>query len=282
MEKINLIMTTPVEELAVGQKEFLNIHNTILYYGNNVCVNLYQMAKQLELMKDSKAYVTAGFETFESYAEDCLGLKRSQVYNYIKVANSYSNDFLINNSNVGITKLLVLSELEEPVVEKVVETIQVEDTTVSELKELVKSLKAEVKEHKQKQKDEKEKYKSQIEKLKEEIESLNEVKEQEQSDDPDSNDNSELLEKINNLEEQLQAKEKELITKKEELVKLESNSKSNVINANPELIKFKVGFNDLQRKITDLKTIIDTLDEESKIKCITALNTVLRGAIYEG
>ena len=94
MEKFNLISTTPVEELAVEQKQFINIHNNILYYGTNVCANLFQMAKQLEVMKDTKAYLVAGFESFESYAEDCLGLKRSQVYNYIKVANTYSNEFL--------------------------------------------------------------------------------------------------------------------------------------------------------------------------------------------
>ena len=282
MEQFNLIITKPVEELLEGQKEFLNIHNSIIYYGTNVCVNLYQMAKQLELMKESKAYKDAGFESFESYAEDCLGLKRSQVYNYIKVANSYSNEFLLNNSKIGVTKLLVLSELEEPVVEKIIETVEVEDTNVSELKEMVKSLKGEVDDHKQKLKDEKDKHKKQIEKLKNEIDVLKDLQEQEvESSKTVPVDNPELLQRIDSLQKELANKEKELIIKQEELVKMESNSKSNVINSNPDLIKFKVIYNDIQLKIRDLKNLIDGLDEESSLKCKNALNHVLRGAIYE-
>ena len=280
MEKFNLILNTPIEQLGVEQKQFLDIHNTIIYYGTNVCVNLYQMAKQLELMKESKFYLNAGFESFESYAEDCLGLKRSQVYNYIKVANSYSNEFLLNNSKIGVTKLLVLSELEEPVVEKVIETIQVEDNTVNELKELVKSLKSDVKVEKDKQKKEKEKYKSEIDKLKEEIKSLKNLSQV--LDVAEVPNNSDLDDRIKKLEEELTLKNKELLSKEQELEKLESNSKTSIINSNPDLVKFKVIYNDIQLKIRDLKNLIDTsFDEETRKKCIDALNHVLKGAIYE-
>lgn len=282
MEQFDLIINKTVEELSDSQKKFLSIHNSIINYGMGACINLYQMAKQLELMKESKAYLEAGFESFESYSEDALGLKRSQVYNYIKVASSYSNEFLLNNSKLGVTKLLVLSELEEPVVQKVIETVEVEDTNVSELKEMVKSLKGEIKEQTQKQKDEKEKYKKQIVKLKQEINDLKNLQEQEvESSESGLGDNTELLEKIDSLEKELSNKEKELISKQEELSKLESNSKSNIINANPNLIKFKLKFEELQLDLNSLKTLTDSLDDESKSKCINALNTVLRGAMYE-
>ena len=130
MEQFDLIINKTVEELSDSQKKFLSIHNSIINYGMGACINLYQMAKQLELMKESKAYLDAGFESFESYSEDALGIRRSQLYNYLKVASSYSNDFLLNNSKLGVTKLLVLSELGEPVVQKVIETVEVEDTIV--------------------------------------------------------------------------------------------------------------------------------------------------------
>ena len=149
MEKFNELVVTSVENLSSTEKEFLNIHNSIIYYGSNACLNMFEMAKRLELMKNSKAYLHAGFESFESYSEDCLGLKRSQVYNYIKIANSFSNDFLINNSKLGVTKLLVLSKLEEPVVEKVIETVEVENKSVNDLEKLVDKLKKDIKQLKE-------------------------------------------------------------------------------------------------------------------------------------
>lgn len=290
MEKMNLILTTPVDELTPSQKDFLNLHNSIIYYGNNACLNLYQMAKQLELMKDTCKYVNAGFETFEDYVETCLGLKRSQAYNYIKVANSYSNEFLINNSNIGITKLLVLSDLDEPTVEKVIETVEVDSVNVKELKALVSSLKKENKEIKEEHKTKLNNYEETIANLEREIDGLKDqltsIKTEEPSDDVidaecdeeveehEESANVELLERIEKLEE-------ELNLKKEELAKINSLNKSNTINANPNLIKFKLKYEEIQLTLKALTELINTLDDETKSKCIMALNTMLRGAIYE-
>lgn len=285
MEKFNEIITASVDYLTVGEKEFLNIHNSIIYYGSNVCMNLVQMSKQLNIMKDSERYLEAGFDTFENYVEDALGLKRSQVYNYLKVAKTYSNEFLLNNSNVGITKLLVLSELEEPVVEKVVETINVEDTKVNDLKELVKSLKKELNDKEAEYKtnlslkDSEIKIKNDtIEELEQDIElikrgdpvpaDINEI-----PDDPDTKDFV--------LENRIKELEEEIKNKDAELSKFNDLHKTNIINQNPELIKFKVKFTDLQEIIQDLKMTISMLDDDNKSKCKNALNAVLKGGIYE-
>lgn len=282
MEKFNEIITASVDYLTVGEKEFLNIHNSIIYYGSNVCMNLVQMSKQLNIMKDSERYLEAGFDTFENYVEDALGLKRSQVYNYLKVAKTYSNEFLLNNSNLGITKLLVLSELEEPVVEKVIETINVEDTKVNDLKELVKSLKKKLNDKEVEYKTNlslkdaeiklnKEKVKELQEKLDDheiDLYGINEI-----PDDPGYND-FDLEVRIKELEEEIKNKDAELS-------KINDLQKTNIINQNPELIKFKVKFTDLQEIIQDLKMTISMLDDDNKSKCKNALNAVLKGAIYE-
>lgn len=267
MEKINELVNLPEEEIGLERKNFLTIHNSILYYGNNVCFNLYQMAKRLEEMKNTKAYLSAGFETFEHYVEDALGIKRSQAYNYIKIANSYSNEFIINNSKIGVTKLLVLSDLEEPVVEKVIETVQVEDTKVTELKELVKKLKNENKDLK---KNNKELLQINQEHLKETSEETVE----------DSN-NEELVKKIKELEVEISNKNKEIKIKDNELINIKKESKSNIINSNPALIEFKVKFEELQVLLKTFNHIIVTLNEDEKNKCKKALNMVLRESMYE-
>lgn len=296
MEKFSLILNSSVDNLTTSEKEFLDIHNKILYYGVSAAHNLLQMSKQLELMKNNKNYLDAGFDSFESYCEDALGLKRSQAYNYIKVANSYSNDFLIKNNNIGITKLLILSNLDETVADKVVETIDVTDTKVTELQELVKSLKQELKDKEVEFKTNLTLKESEVKLKEEKISELNNLlldKEEnysEKNDIPD--DDIELRDRIKVLEEEIKNKEteskqkikelKEKIKDKEvELSKIESLNKSNVINQNPELIKFKVKFNDVKRIVEDMKVMIFNFDNEEKEKCKNALNALLRSLIYE-
>lgn len=298
MEKFNEIINTSYDVLDEGKKEFIKTHEKILFYGKNACENLYQMAKQLEYMKNTQLYLNAGFETFEDYTEGVLGLKRSQVYNYIKVANAYSDQFLIANSNLGITKLLVLAELEEPVVEKVIETVEVEDKSVSDLKALVDSLTKEKKDLEKENKKVSKDLKTQIKELKDELkqakEDLKNKSEGERlSIDDISNEKNDVVESVNEkriseLEIDLTNKlgriddlEKLLKEKETLLEEFKTNQKVNTINSNPELIKFKVKFEELQLNIKSLKDIINVLDDDSKSKCINAFNTVLRGALYE-
>ena len=91
-------------------------------------------------MRDSKLYKELGYQNFEDYCEQEVGIKHSQAYKFITVAENMSEDFFHSSGKIGITKLTLLAQLDEPTRAEIIENTDLENTTVRELKGRIKDL----------------------------------------------------------------------------------------------------------------------------------------------
>ncbi len=269
---INELVIKSDEELTDNQREFLKIHQEILMTGAVIGNSLVELASLLKQMKDNKLYLEAGFASFEDYSEQALGLKQRQAYNYIKILDSFDLDFLHSNAKIGVSKLTLLSSLSEEEKQEVIETNNLEEVSVSELKEQIKQLKQEKESELEKLKSEKDneivKFQNKIDKLKADLKSEKEKPVEkiiETVQDP------EQQKKIESLEMQLNMKEK-LIKQRDD--KLQELSASITISSSEELAKFKVLFENVQTEIRIMKNLINSIPAEKQDGCKKALKAI--------
>lgn len=273
MKKINELLVEN-KKLTVDEELFVSVHKSILRYGNEACQNMLSMSRELKMMHENKLFEVAGFNSFDEYVEDALGLKKSQAYNYIKIYNSYSEEFLLKNQNLGITKLLALTKLEdEEVVKRVVETVPVEDKKVSELNAIIESMSKEKKDLEKKSKDDIKILKDEVKKLKADLKAEKEKSkepvvetEEEQEDIP-----NEEIEKLNSTISEKELKIKQL---EAELIEVKKSSKTDLINSDPLLVEFKLFYNDTVKNINRMKVILNEINEDKKKGCINAIEYV--------
>lgn len=105
--------------------------------------SLYEVCTGLKEMRDGKLYKELGYQNFEDYTENEVGIKRRQAYTYIQIASGLSSDFVQSTAQIGTEKLALLAKLDEPTRETVQETVDVGSVTVKELKAQITALTAE-------------------------------------------------------------------------------------------------------------------------------------------
>ena len=105
--------------------------------------NLYDMCMAIKEMRDSKLYKELGYSSFENYTEKCLGMKHSQAYRYISIVEKIPADFFPSMGKIGMTKIQLLTALTDDQREEITQTVDLESTTVRELKEQIAALKEE-------------------------------------------------------------------------------------------------------------------------------------------
>lgn len=264
---INELMLKTESELTENQKEFLKIHQDIVIIGAGIGNALISLATKLKEMRDKKLYSEAGFESFEDYSEKALGLKRRQAYNYIKVLESFDDEFVHSNAQIGISKLTLLSSLSNEDKEKIVENNNLEETSVNKLKEQIQKLKDEkskVQEEMNKALEDKNKLNKKIDKLKEDLKTEKEKpveKVVETVQDP------ELLSKVELLENSIKLKERTINNLREKV-------SDNEIKNSEELTKFKYIFDNIQFEIRELKNLLSKIPEEKQDGCKKALKAI--------
>lgn len=114
---------------------------------------LFEMCTQLKEMKDGNLYKELGYLSFEDYAEAEVGLARRQAYKYVKVAETFRPEMIGlggNNSvhpgaQIGITKLYLLTKLDEVSRTQLIESGQIDSMTKADLEEHIRQLKELVK-----------------------------------------------------------------------------------------------------------------------------------------
>ena len=123
------------EEIMLTEKQQAEaLHKQITGYGEVIYQSLYGMCTAIKQMRDSKLYRAIGFDTFEGYAENKLGMKSSQVYKYIAIADRLAEDFVHSSGQIGIQKLYLLAMAPEETRTEIVQNTDLNDTTVRELK----------------------------------------------------------------------------------------------------------------------------------------------------
>ena len=161
-------------------------HSRIMANGQIAAQALAQVCKDLKTMRDDKLYLEMGYDTFDGYVQDAVGLKKRQAYAYIAAYERLGAQFIEEHATAGITKLELISQIDSAEREELLKAHNMEDTSVRELKELV------------------EQYKKQIEQL---TFDLGEA--QAAQPEPDTAELEEAKRKIEALTAQLQEKERQ-------------------------------------------------------------------------
>lgn len=102
--------------------------------------NLYEVCKGLKEMRDGKLYKELGYNSFDDYTENEVGLSRFMAYKYAAIADMKNVESI---QQIGVTKLALLAKLDEPQREEIQQAVNVEDVSVKELKAEIEKLKAE-------------------------------------------------------------------------------------------------------------------------------------------
>lgn len=96
-----------------------------------------EFCRQLKEMRDRKLYSALGFARFEDYAEQAVGIKWRQAYNYIQVYERLSPQLLEQNAGLGVTKLLLLTQVSAPDRAEFAGENDLAGMTVEEIKALI-------------------------------------------------------------------------------------------------------------------------------------------------
>jgi chromosome segregation ATPase len=101
--------------------------------------SLYDMCMGLKEMRDSKLYKELGYQNFEEYCENEVGLSRFMAYKYAAIADMKNVESI---QQIGVTKLSLLAKLDGPQREEIQQATDLESTSVKELKARIAELKA--------------------------------------------------------------------------------------------------------------------------------------------
>ena len=96
--------------------------------------SLYDMCMGFKEMRDSRLYKELGYSDFGDYCEKETGFSRMNVYNYIRVAEKLPQDFVNSSLQIGVKKLTLLAKLSDEERTELAKNIDLESTTVKELK----------------------------------------------------------------------------------------------------------------------------------------------------
>ena len=105
--------------------------------------SLYEVCKGLKEIRDGKLYKELGYQNFADYCENETGIKISQAKKYVAIADRMTAETASQLAKISTEKLYMLAMLDEPTRETVTETVDVENTTVKELKSQITALTAE-------------------------------------------------------------------------------------------------------------------------------------------
>jgi chromosome segregation ATPase len=291
--------------LSVEQREFVETHKQIVSYGNLAGRYFVELARKLKTMRDGKMYKAAGFEDFGAYVEEAVGLKTRQAYNYIKVAEKYTDKYLEDHADIGITKLTLLAQVTESEREEIEEKLNLGESTAKDVEEAVREAIRE-RDEKQKQLDlfaeENENLKAELAERESGRDSLQKAYEEKKAELAEAKKQADDLKaKKSDLEKKLKetkeaAKEiktvpdeeskkiaEEQRVRAEELEKklretnalLTAAKEQKKTIASDELLVFKVKFEDLQRLGDEIGKSLSGMDQETASKCKNALNAVL-------
>lgn len=129
------IIVSPQHQKAV------ETHQRIITSANLAQQNLWDMCQGLKKMRDDKLYKELGYQNFEDYCENEVGMKRSNAYNYISIVEKINPENVQTFGQISKSKLMLLATISEPEQAEIAKTVDLENTTVKQLKAEIERLK---------------------------------------------------------------------------------------------------------------------------------------------
>ena len=133
----NIQPTAVTPHMSSSAQYAYNVHAQIVLGAQMVENGLYQMAKGFKIMRDDKLYKELGYKSFEEYCEKGTGIRRRQVYNYIRILEKLPEDFVHSSAQIGVKKLEMLTALDDDQRAEIINAnggSPLESITVKELK----------------------------------------------------------------------------------------------------------------------------------------------------
>lgn len=130
-------------KLSFEEQQFKDLHDRICYNAKQAAKHWVEMAQDIKEMRDSKHYQVAGFDSFGDYTENALGIKERQAYNYIAVVDKLPEDFVKSYASIGVTKLALLTSVDDEERQELLERIDLNTAKTSEISATVKEIMAE-------------------------------------------------------------------------------------------------------------------------------------------
>ena len=132
-----------MNEITLSQHEqAVKLHNKIMANASLAQQSLWEMCTGLKQMRDGKLYRELGYSNFEDYCENEVGFSRRNAYRYISVAENVRLENVTPGSQIGMKKLYLLSTISESEQQEISEKVDLESTTVKELKAEIDKLKS--------------------------------------------------------------------------------------------------------------------------------------------
>lgn len=145
IEKLNALSVVSTEQ----RKQAYELHYRIISSADTAQSALWDMCKNLKEMRDSKLYKALGYANFEDYCETEVGLKRRQALKYVAIVESVDIKNVQSTAHLGTEKLYLLSTIDKEQQQEISEKVNLEETTVKQLKAEINKLKNEQKSYEQ-------------------------------------------------------------------------------------------------------------------------------------
>lgn len=129
-----------MNELSTQYKTAAELNQKIIFTAQMAQQNLFDMCVMLKQMRDEKLYKELGYQSFETYCENEVGISRHMAYKYTDILEIKNVESI---QHFGITKLSLLASLSESQQEEIQQNVNVEDISVRKLKEEIARLKEE-------------------------------------------------------------------------------------------------------------------------------------------
>lgn len=134
------IILTDSGRMTEQQSRAVNLHHRIMSNGQLAADAFIDFCRGLKEMRDTRLFTELGFETFEAYTEEAVGLKQRQAYNYISTFERLGEPFLQSNANLGITKLQLLAAVSPSDRQELADNNDLESMSTAEVERLTEEL----------------------------------------------------------------------------------------------------------------------------------------------
>ncbi len=121
----------------------VNLNRRIITAAQLTQQSLYDMCMGFKEMRDSKLYKELGYSEFDDYCKNEVGMSDRQAYKYISIVEKLPANLVNSGSLIGTRKLYLLTTLSEEERTEITENTDLENTTVKQLEQQIKTLRAE-------------------------------------------------------------------------------------------------------------------------------------------